>query len=80
MVFTEAAQKTGAFMLLAAILGLGVLTFMTEDLSSPSGRVVTPATDVIGGNWLVFALGLFIGCLMIGTYFFISHSEARRKE
>lgn len=80
MVFREAAQKTGAYMLLAAVLGLGFVTMLTEDLSSPSGRVVSPASEVVGSNWLIFALGLFIGGLVLGAYVYVTRLEAKREE
>jgi len=81
MVFVEAARKTGGFMAISALLGVGIVTFLTEDLASPSGLVVaSPAETLAGSGWLIFVLGLFMGAMMIGTYFYIAHVEQRRDE
>jgi hypothetical protein len=81
MVYTEASRKTFAFMALALCLSLGIVTFFTEDLSTPTARVVDGgAASVAGQGWLVFVLGIFIGGLLIGTYFYIAHIEAKRHE
>lgn len=77
MVYKEAARKTGAYMVLAVGMSLGAITFMTEDLVTPTGRV-TSTGQFTGQGWLVFVLGIFIGCLMIGTYFYLAHIEAKR--
>lgn len=77
MVYTEAARKTGAYMVLAIGLSLGVLTFVTEDLVTPTGRAVG-MNQIAGEHWLVFTLGIFMGCLMIGTYFYLAHIERPR--
>ncbi len=79
MVFLAAAQKTGGLMAVALLAGLGIVTFLTEDLTMPTGFVVHPV-DIAESSWLVFVLGLFIGAIMVGTYVYLAHVEHDRDE
>lgn len=81
MVYVQAARKTGAYMVLATVMSMGVLTFLAGDLE-PTGHVIDAGigTGISGGSWILFALGVFTGALLIGTYVYVAHIEAKRHE
>jgi hypothetical protein len=81
MVYVQAAKKTGAYMTLALIVSLAIVTFISGDLD-PAGRVTSTgiAPQAAGASWVIFLLGIFVGGLVIGTYFYIVHLEAKRHE
>jgi hypothetical protein len=82
MVYVNAAKKTGAFLILSMVLSLAVLTFFMNDLATPTGRAVsevqTPGPSL--SSWFLFFLGILVGALMVGTYIFFLHHEAKRAE
>jgi hypothetical protein len=79
MVYHTAAKKTGAYMILALVLGLTITTFLAGDIA-PTGNVVSPgfATESESNNILPFVLGFVTGMLVIGTYFYVAHIEKKR--
>ena len=80
MVYVQAARKTGAYMLLAAVLSLAVVTFLAGDLDA-TGRVTsTGLAQAQSASWIVFLLGIFVGALVVGTYVYIAHLEVKREE
>lgn len=81
MVYYGAARKTGAYIVLAGVLSMGILTFTSGSLD-PTGRVTSPGVLVeqTGAGWIIFALGVFLGAIIVGTYAYIAHIEAKREE
>lgn len=68
-------------MVLSAMLSLCVITFLSGDLD-PTARLVTDvgANSLSASGWLLFALGIFTGGLVVGTYVYVAHLEAKREE
>ena len=80
MVYVQAAKKTGAFMMLAMGLSLALVTFISGDLETPTGRITsTPVAEASSAGWMIFLLGVVVGAIIIGTYVYIAHLEARRE-
>jgi hypothetical protein len=81
MVYVQAAKKTGAYITLALVLSLAIVTFISGQMDV-TGRVTSPGTapQAAGGSWIIFLLGIFVGALVIGTYFYVVHLEAKRHE
>lgn len=78
MVYATAARKTLGYMVLSGVLALSVMTFLTGDVGA-TGRVVDETTGGVSGwSAIVFALGVFTGALMVGTYVYVAHLEAKR--
>lgn len=79
MVYAAAARKTFAFMALAGVLSLGVVTFFSGEIT---GRVASPGvvSETTGSGWIVFVLGAFMGALLVGTYTYLVHVEGKREE
>lgn len=80
MVYPQAARKTLGLMAVSGLMGFGIVTFLTEDLSPTANVVATPANNLAGTGWLTFMIGLFIGALMVGTYFYFAKVERNRFE
>jgi hypothetical protein len=83
MVYVQAARKTGAFMVLALVLSLAGITLYSGDLDTGvTGRVTSPGLVTPQESIIVvpFVLGVLVGALLIGTYFYIAHIERKREE
>ena len=80
MVYAHAARKTGAFMVLSLVLSLAIITLFSGTME-PTGRVTSPGLEAPteAGMILPFVLGVFVGALIIGTYFYIVHLEAKKR-
>lgn len=80
MVYLHAARKTGAYLVLAAMLSFAIVTFLSGDVQ-PTARVVDAGpTGLSTETWILFSLGIFTGALLIGTYVYLAHVEGRRHE
>ena len=77
MVYASAARKTLGYLVLSGALALSAVTFLTGSLE-PTARVIDAGGDVSGWSWLVFALGVCTGAVMVGTYVYVAHLEAKR--
>jgi hypothetical protein len=81
MVYAVAARKTISFMVIAMVISLAVVMMLSGDLSTPTGRVTdTTISAPEGSSWMIFLLGLFVGALVVGAYFYLAGREAKRKE
>jgi hypothetical protein len=80
MVYAHAARKTGAFLVLALVLSLAIVTIFTDTISAPTGRATGPGLETPTEPTFIlpFVLGVLVGALMIGTYFYIVHLEAKK--
>ncbi|MDD9953325.1 MAG: hypothetical protein OXR66_03245 [Candidatus Woesearchaeota archaeon] len=76
MVYAEAAKKTGGYMTLAGILSLGVVSLSSVQ-ETPTANVAADA-GLSSSGMIMFAIGVFIGALVIGTYVYIAKVEAKR--
>lgn len=79
MVYHTAAKKTGAYMVLALVLSLSIVTFFSGE-ATPTGMVTSPGlvTEGEAAGLLPFVLGFMAGMLVIGTYFYVAHIEKKR--
>ena len=82
MVFVQAARKTAGLMVLAMMASLALIFAMSGDLQdSVTGHAVQNSPAILDGNgWIIFLLGIFVGAIMIGAYFYIAHLEGKRQE
>jgi hypothetical protein len=82
MVYVQAARKTAGFMVLAVVLSLAVVIFLSGSIDGTTGRVTGPGvtSHVEGSSWIVFILGVFVGALVVGAYLYIARLEAKRNE
>jgi uncharacterized membrane protein len=81
MVYVGAARKTVSFVVIAMVLSLGIM-MLTTGSDGPTGRVTSTGTTAAPESitWAIFLLGVFVGAVIVGTYTYIVHIEAKRKE
>ena len=79
MVYRHAARKTGAFMVVSAVLGLAVVTFLSGSLEVTGQVVAEGATaEPSGAGWILYILGAFTGAVLVGTYVYVAHLEGKQ--
>jgi hypothetical protein len=82
MVYARAMRKTSSFLVMSLIVSLAIVMMLT-DTSSPTGHATaepSPVSVPQMGSMVVFLLGIIVGGLLIGGYFYVARHEAERDE